>query len=164
MKRLQKFHNSRTILFITFLNNIYLIFSNRQIWIAKQTDHFGNAVRRWVHNNCTCRLCKVFIPNLRFISYFMSTLLSVGMLNFLHIPSTCFLSIWFLFEQNLVKRDKKNSTKFVLTEREGYQNNVNPFNANPKKWSNTLKQFKHSNVAFADELFECVSPFCGVSA
>ena len=30
---------------------------------------------------------------------------------------------------------------------------INPLSANPKKWSNTLKQFVGK---FADELFECV--------
>ena len=34
---------------------------------------------------------------------------------------------------------------------------INPLSANPTKWSNTYRQF-----AFADELFECVWPFCGV--
>ena len=35
---------------------------------------------------------------------------------------------------------------------------VNPLSANPRKWSNTLKQF----ADFANKLFGCVSPFCGV--
>ena len=36
---------------------------------------------------------------------------------------------------------------------------VKPLSANPTKWSNTLK-----SSALADELFECVWPFCGVGA
>ena len=36
---------------------------------------------------------------------------------------------------------------------------VKPLSANPTKWSNTLK-----SAALADELFECVWPFCGVGA
>ena len=35
--------------------------------------------------------------------------------------------------------------------------NFNPLNANPTKLSNTLFFF----LAFADELFRCVRPFCG---
>ena len=38
---------------------------------------------------------------------------------------------------------------------------VNPLSANPTKWSNTLKQFRRQ---IADELFECVSLFCGIGA
>ena len=46
---------------------------------------------------------------------------------------------------------------------EGYSNQkkenlkLNPLRANHTKWSNTLK---HAQIA--DELFECVWPFCGV--
>ena len=36
---------------------------------------------------------------------------------------------------------------------------LNPLSANPTKLSNTLKQFVGK---VADELFECVWPFCGV--
>ena len=36
---------------------------------------------------------------------------------------------------------------------------LNPLSANPTKLSNTLKQFV---AKVADELFECVWPFCGV--
>ena len=35
---------------------------------------------------------------------------------------------------------------------------LNPLSANPTKWSN-----KHNSSAVADELFECVWPFCGVA-
>ena len=38
-------------------------------------------------------------------------------------------------------------------------NNLNPLIANPAKWSNILKAIREQ---FADELFECVWPFCGV--
>ena len=34
---------------------------------------------------------------------------------------------------------------------------LNPLSAKLRKWPNTLKQF-------ADELFECVLPFCGIGA
>ena len=34
---------------------------------------------------------------------------------------------------------------------------INPLSANPKKWSNTLK----NSSAVADELFECIWPFMG---
>ena len=34
---------------------------------------------------------------------------------------------------------------------------INPLNANPTKWSNTL----YNSPAVADELFECFWPFCG---
>ena len=34
---------------------------------------------------------------------------------------------------------------------------INSLSANPKKWSNTFKQF-------VDELFECVWPFCEIGA
>ena len=37
---------------------------------------------------------------------------------------------------------------------------VSPLSANPTEWLNLLKQF----VGFADELFECVRPFCGIGA
>ena len=37
---------------------------------------------------------------------------------------------------------------------------LKPLSANPTKWSNTLKQF----AGFCRELFECVRPFCEVSA
>ena len=36
----------------------------------------------------------------------------------------------------------------------------NPLSANPTNWLNTLNNLS----ATADELFECVSPFCGASA
>ena len=38
-----------------------------------------------------------------------------------------------------------------------YQNDSRSWNANPTKLSNTLKQI-------ADELFECVWPFCEIGA
>ena len=38
---------------------------------------------------------------------------------------------------------------------------INPLSANPTNWSNTLKQFVKQN---ADELFDCVWPFCEVGA
>ena len=38
-------------------------------------------------------------------------------------------------------------------------NSLNPFSANPIKWSNLT-----SLSAVADELFECVWPFCGVGS
>ena len=34
---------------------------------------------------------------------------------------------------------------------------LNPVSGNPTKWSNTLKQI-------ADELFDCVRPFCEIGA
>ena len=34
-------------------------------------------------------------------------------------------------------------------------------NANPPKWSNTLKTVRRQ---FANELFVCVRPFCGIGA
>ena len=37
---------------------------------------------------------------------------------------------------------------------------INSLSTNPTKWSETLKPF----VTVADELFECVWPFCGVGA
>ena len=38
---------------------------------------------------------------------------------------------------------------------------VNPLSTNPTKWASTLKQFVG---LFADELFECLWPFCEVDA
>ena len=42
------------------------------------------------------------------------------------------------------------------------QKQVEPLSTNPTKWSNTLKQTIRWQIA--DELFECVWPFCGVGA
>ena len=39
-----------------------------------------------------------------------------------------------------------------------YNSFFNPLSANPPNWSNILD----NSSAFADELFECVQPFCGV--
>ena len=38
-------------------------------------------------------------------------------------------------------------------------NSLNPFSANPTKWSNL-----NNLSALADELFKCVWPFCGVGS
>ena len=38
-----------------------------------------------------------------------------------------------------------------------FEKNFNPLSTNPRKWSDTLKQF-------VDELLECVWPFCEVGA
>ena len=38
---------------------------------------------------------------------------------------------------------------------------LNPLSANPTNWSNTFKKIRRQ---IADELFECVSPFCEIGA
>ena len=54
--------------------------------------------------------------------------------------------------------DKKIwNIKDWISQEQSKKKHLNPLNANPTKWSNTLKQF-------ADELFECVSPFCDISS
>ena len=41
---------------------------------------------------------------------------------------------------------------------------LNPLSASFTKWSNTLRQFVGKLPTIADELFECVWPFCGIGA
>ena len=52
----------------------------------------------------------------------------------------------------------ENSPRMILVSKT-HSLFFNPLSANPIKWSNTLKQ-----LGKADELFECVGPFCKVGA
>ena len=60
----------------------------------------------------------------------------------------------FLFEGNIDSYGLKD-----LKQLQNYRYFINPLNVNPKKWSNTLKQF-----GFCRQLFECVWSFCEVGA
>ena len=55
---------------------------------------------------------------------------------------------------------KSQKSAISLPKKFLYKIDLNPLSANPTKWSNTL----NNSSAVADELFECVWPFCGVDA
>ena len=52
-------------------------------------------------------------------------------------------------------------SKVIVKSDWSSERNLNPWSVNRTKWLNTLKQFAS---AVADELFECVWPFCGVGS
>ena len=71
--------------------------------------------------------------------------------------SSC-IDLIFTAEPNLSVNSGVHSSLHKNCHHQIVHTSFNPLSANLTKWTNTLKQF----VGNADELFECVWPFCEI--